>query len=219
MCDTNTYIAFKARSMSHCDIHIFYMHNDLFIWKFCNNTVFCTSCQCYSSQNTHIYSICHSNSWPTQYILTWLVQECCEEMYGGKMYRYMDKYIRSTCRNHMKSICAILAVLLELIQSVNSVACSKQLPSLSLLYLWNRSIFKKLSAQTVPRCSLISKSNMFHGACVNVILFIPSLCQFLRNNYTMLLCGDMLDQISPKQVKKHSSTHLGKYGCHSTNFH
>jgi len=176
------------------------MHNDLFFGQFCNSTVFCTSCQFHNTQNTHICSICHGNSQSTQYILIWLVQECCEEMYEGKIYRFMGKYIRSMCRNYMKSICAVLDVLLEqLIDWVNSVACSKQLLSLSHSSTCETGLFsKKLSAQTVPRCSFISKSNMFHGACVNVILFIPSLCNFPQNNYTMLLCSDMLDHISPK---------------------
>ena len=144
MCDRNTYFTFKAPSMSHCDINVFYLENDLFHWQFCNKTVFYASCQFHSTQNTHICSICHSNSRPTQYILIWLAQDCCEEMYRGKMYRYMGKYIRSTYRNYMKLICVILALLLEqLIQSINAVSCSKQLPSLSLLHLWNRSIFKR----------------------------------------------------------------------------
>jgi hypothetical protein len=80
----------------------------------------------------------------------------------------------------MKLIRAVLAVLLEqLIQGESiqlHVASSCRLTPLPAKQVHFQ---KKLSAQTVPRGSLISKSNMFHGACVNVILFKPSLCQFL----------------------------------------
>jgi len=81
----------------------------------------------------------------------------------------------------MKSIRAILAVLLERLTQSESIQLhlATRCPlSLAPPPAEQVHFQKKLSAQTVPRCSLISKSNMFHGACVNITLFISSSYQF-----------------------------------------
>ena len=121
MCDTNTYIAFKAPSMSHCDIYIFYIVHST--CKMTSSSESWVTIQSFMQAVNFTAAKIHTSAvfvtatadQHTTFWHDWYRTVVKGSM--GVMYRNRCISIRSTCRNHMKLIPAILTVLLEQIQS------------------------------------------------------------------------------------------------------